>query len=475
MLPSVVMDTSAIEWPTQRNSNPGPYEANGYYFGFSPDYSGLKLRAHASGDNGHTWSEQDAGNAPAIPSSTLKHLSVDSSGDTFYICMPGSTTTCNIHVFNASTLTWGTTLVGPTINWSTAGNGQTVCWYFYRSGVHVIAAQVLPEATWRRCALFYGTPGAWTGPLYLSTGTSSLPGSVTHHDLMYAIYGASDRFHLFWTDGTTTANALMTRAFTSTNTFGTTVNLNTQLSILLNPAQFPFGIGCRYEDSGVHLGLIYGRNSTFLLRVDSLTSDTAASWTQDVVAIGGASHLTSNPGVVMSDGGRKLFMVRVFDTTLKTLQLTDDGGTGTWSDVADWKPENFLEIYGISARLMGDRIGLFYCDTGIGASLKYDQLHIYQSKVSQGVGTVTTEQDLGVGGVPDYLIFKDDSAASGISSTIEVRMREDEGVLWGDPLITLGTDSSDSRDIANTGQTARFIQITETIAGGSMESGVAGT
>lgn len=482
--PAIVVPSNVTKWPTQRNSMLGPFAEGGYLFGFSPSYSAFRLEAYASGDEGHVWTERDAASAPAIPSTPLNHLSVDNSGSTFYICVPGSATECDIHVFDASTLTWGTTLTGPSITWGNVGTGRTVVWYYYRSGVHVIAAQVADEnvggTLFRRCALYYGTPGAWTGPLYLSTGTSALPGVAANHELLYGIYGASSRFHLFWGEGTAQDKPVMTRVFTSSNTFGTTVNLNTQVTLTLNTSNHTFGLGCRYTDATTKLAVFcspgaVGFGGATVLRVDSDTSDTASNWTREDITTTGGSFSTTNPGVVMNDGqGKKLWVWRVAGHLTKTLQFTNDGGTGAWEDFTDWKPDNPLKLFGVSSRFLDDLVGLYYCDE-LTNKLEFDVLHIYQSKISQGAGTVVTERDLGVGGVSDYLIFKDDAAPSGISNTIEVRMREDEGVLWGEPLITLGTDSSDSRDVANTGQTARFIQITETITGGSMESGVAGT
>lgn len=471
---------NSFDWPVQRNAKLGPFEVGASTLVFAPDYtaSDLKMRAHVSDDRGHTWSEADADNAPLLFSSgnTLRHLSVNSDGDTFYVAAPGSTTTCDIYVFDASTMTWGTTLVGPGITWGLVGGAVTMCWIHRRADdSFVIAAQTAVVATWRQCAIFYGTPGSWTGPLYLPTGTSTAHTGV-HTDLLYAITGASDRYHVFYGTGATSNVVVQSRAFDSANAFGTSVNIG--LGAFVPSTQFPAGIGTTYEDSGTKIATLWGTSgvTTKVSRVDSLTSDDVANWSVDDVATTGGHITQSNPGVLMNDAGSKLWLWRVHSPDLN-LQFTDDGGTGTWGEFTDFKPENPIEIYGICAALLNEKIGLFYCDTFVtgGIKLKFDCLHIYQSKVSQGAGTYVTEHDLGVGGAPDYQILFDSAASSGVSTEIKVQTREDEGSSWSDPVLSVGSEDADGRDNAHTGPVGRFVQITETITGGSMEAGVAGT
>lgn len=486
--PSQVAYTGSIIWPTQRNANLGPFEvAHGgttYTVAFAPDYTAAseRVRVYVSEDLGHVFSERDGGNAPPILiTASHRHLCVYQDDTTFYVYVPGGASLCDIHVFDLTTLTWGTTLVGPAITWSIqGGTGHTMLWAFHRTdGSHVIAAQVPTETVgtaFRRCALYYGSPGSWVGPLYLSTGTSSLPGVAAHHDLLYGILGDAGRIHLFWAD----ANIVQSRTFNADNSFGMTVNLGTPVN--LASSRFAAGIGCRYEDSGLGIAALFASNispniNANIARVNSLTSDTLANWTVTTASASGGQSLNVNPGAVLSDGSDWFFLLRVRQDY--SLDYSEDGGTDTWSDFVEWKGENTFNAYGMSANFLTltNRIGyLYYNNPGAGTrGVLFDCIHVYHSNASRGIGTYTTEQSLGVEGVPDYLIqFNSTAAGAGISVIIEVRTRQNDGSSWGDPVLSLGSEDADGKDLAHTGPLSGYIQITETVSGGTMAGAAVG-
>lgn len=469
-LPATIFYTPlGNEWPLHRNARLGPYVAAGLLLAFCPDYGVDVARAFYSSDQGHTWAEADAENAPPISGLNLHQtISVAQNSSTFYVCAPLDATNCTIAPFDAVTLTWSTPLVGPSFTWAAVGttNVTTGVWNYYRAAdaKHIIVAQLPIVSTFRQCALYHGVPGSWNGPFYLGTGTST-PYSGFNNDLVHLIAGASDRLHLFWGEG---SNNLRSRVFTASNTFGTVVDLG----FIVLPSNFPGGIGSTYEDSGTKIAAVFAPGNlpnvqTTVCTVDSLTSDTAANWTITTVSASGGNNSNTNAGVVVSDGGGKLYLLRV-NQGVRTLSWADGDLAGNWSEWNLWKPDTLQEIYGISGAFLNDRIGFFYSTNpidGSGSKLYYDAIHVYQSKASRGAGEYTTEHDLGVGGVSDYLILKDASAPTGVSSTIEVRTREDEGVAYPEEAwITFGTEEgTDSRDVGSTGQTARFVQITETV------------
>lgn len=215
-LPSTITGS----WSDHLNEMHGPFLVSGALYVFTLDKTNNTVRAYKSTDQGNTWTEQDSahvvsGLSALTTTAGQKSMSCVQSGTTIYI---GYVTTNNhVRVVTFASDLWGTASASESSNTATNVSGNTPIFASVRSNGDVVvffgsAAENVMGTNRRRFSYNILSGGVWGTAVQFGTGVAD------HYDLRYALLGASDRIHFFYTKA---AGGHFHRSLSSTNVLDT--------------------------------------------------------------------------------------------------------------------------------------------------------------------------------------------------------------------------------------------------------------
>lgn len=313
---------------------------NWYTFGRGADN---KLHCYMTSDAGQTWSEIDSADAPTMSStSTLRSFFTHSQ----WVFQIVSSTQIGASIFDVTSDAWVGTSTITVAAVNTNVSGQAPVFGFHRDytgGIDNVDFAIYQGATENNM----GTPyrrikltkrGGSTYDVVGSTNTpnSTLPGNAVHYDLRSCLMDDFGNIYIFYTRSDD--SNLYCRIWKINETFATI--LNPASATTSNSSAYPVGLGTSFFRSGenyVALPYVDGSNTKIIICKAGTDAETAGNWSSQTVVASAAEVTASNPASLIADNeaGGKLFCLRV--RTDKTIGLSDDGGTGTWSAEADFR------------------------------------------------------------------------------------------------------------------------------------------
>lgn len=347
---------------------------------FLSDETNNLLQAWCSYDQGQTWEVRDSFHSRAMSTTAaFKALEASLEGtDVAHVGFPNPTSpNGDSYYFNLEAQAWKMFAVTSLASAPTA-NVSGACPFNIEirtsDGANCYAFQGAVEAARRRIKLHRRIVGSQLTYDIITGTTSTLPGTAVDYDLRWMVEGGSSDALCFWTQSDLTT--LQFRRFKSDNTFGAIVALpGTAIS---NTANYPVGIGVVYLDAGVkYVAIPYydtALGGIAVARCIASGVDTGANWSTALAISCTPETALSNPCVLGSDGGKKLWLW-VVDSVDRKLLYANDAGSGTWTAPDNWKPTQTYAVAALSMRVLTDRITLVYLDDGVSpARVKYDQL-----------------------------------------------------------------------------------------------------
>lgn len=347
---------------------------------FLSDEATNLIEAWCSYDQGQTWAVRDPFHSRAM-STTAAFKAFEAtleSVDVVHVGFPSPTSpNGDSYYFQLEAQAWKTAAATNLTSAPTA-NVSGACPFNVEirasDGGNCYAFQGAVEAARRRIKLHRRIPGLQSTFDIITGTTGTLPGTAIDYDLRWMIEGGSSDALCFWTQSDLTT--LQFRRFKSDDTFGTIVAIP---GTTLDPtAPYAVGIGCIYLDAGVKYVAVPYHDTALggiaVARCIASGVDTGANWSTALAISRTPETTVSNPCVLGSDGGKKLWLW-VVDSTDRKLLYANDAGIGVWTTPDNWKATQTYAVAALSMRVLTDRIMLVYLDDAVTpARVKCDQL-----------------------------------------------------------------------------------------------------
>lgn len=454
------------------------------------DKTNNKIRMSKSTDNGNTWSEADAANAPTISSTAnLKSVNAQAFDELIYVYVITSGTRFDRQQFNTATDTWGTQENGDTatvVSTNISGVAPIHGSFRITAGpavrppnivVYNGAKETVMGSDRDRIKMSRGpTYGAEIDVVGSgNTPDATLPGTAVNHHFRAGLLDPDDVIHYFWTQSDD--SNIRHRQWNVNDTFSTANTLGSTPATTSNSAAYSVGLPANYyRDDTWHIALpvvASDGNSINLLQVPIATASTQSAWASTVAMSQGIEVSTSNPCVVVPDneqGGRLyLFFVGTDDK----LYFTHDGGNDIWRPAEEFRPAVSKTVIALSAMVGIDDVGIVWLDTiPTPDAILFDRLDVYFEKMEFGTGTYESIRDFGIAEQVQYTMVIDVDELAATSYLANFYTRETDSDSWG-LVNTLSAEEADTNGYAGFVR-SRFVKVEITITGGSFPSGVFG-
>jgi hypothetical protein len=450
------------------------------------DKTDNKLRIYKSTDSGHTWAEQDAANAPSIHTTANLKSFTSFILDTKIITMRfGGSVNMGVRAFDISTNTWETSDITGTgalaaINAGvsttmpalggfrpliTSGSDYVFCWQGATE-----SSQGQPR---RRIKLTRrGSTGVWLATPYDVVGSpnapsTALPGGSVHYDVRATLMDGNGNFHIFFSRSD--SSNIQHRIFKSDITFTTINVLGSTAAVASNTALYSIGLPCNYFQNGEwYVALPYVDSATGTLKVaraKASTSDVASNWTITEATTEQPEVTLSNPCAVISDNTQGSRLWLFFTKADRKLYFTNDNAVNVWDEVAEWDEATAKTVSGLAGQASSERVSLIYQnDSTTPDELAYDELQVAIVRDAVTGGTYVREFDLGEGFDGDYTASMTTADQSGITCSVTVATKADEGSSYQDR----GNISNESEGTSSiTFNALRLVQMTISVTGGA--------
>jgi hypothetical protein len=493
----VTISTTAL-WSAWTNARHGPFQNGTDLYAFFIDATANKVRAYRSTDRGHTWTEQDATNAPAS-GTTAATRSIDGTqnGATVYLSNILSSSSVNVLVFDMGSDTWQTAIAGPTITLSLTGRDagcytvHLVCPVFFGDLVLLYqgADQTVMGTAYARTKVHTYDVGTstWAGPFDVHGSAdaplaNTLPGDQSHHRPYGIASGAY--VHLFYGDSATqdirqrpldiggpnflgAAGGMVIGGTDNVTDNGvgmpTALVVNTLLSLVL-PYAPAASASCKVARCG-----------------NSIFSENTGNWVQETVADFAGKGATSGSGVVGTPGtassdGAKAWVWLVASAD-QALFYADDDAAGAWTDPTPWKAGTSMVCGGVNTAVLddGSGVGILYAEQSP-ARVRYDKLLVLQASAEQNPGLVVSDSvDLGQAGPNDVTILLSVGAGGDAAGDVEFLVEHSpDDATWAEATRAGCEAGAALRDLIPLTGVDRYLRLSTTVSGAASDVGAAG-
>lgn len=356
------------------------------------DKTNNKVRMYKSTDNGETWAEQDAANAPATATTAnLKSISTAQQDAWISVMRVTDANGFAIRRFDTITDTWEALFTSNTsmpVSTSVSGAAPMLIGYKpleanwdYTAVCNGQNETVMGVARRRIKFKRRGSGTTWPGtPGYDLVGSpntpdlTTLPGTAVDHDLRAALVDGNGVWHGFWTQ--TDDSNIHHRQFNESNAFSTANLMGSTAAVTSNSAAYPIGQPTNYYRSGEwYIALPYVDSGVLKVsRVKAADAATAANWTNTSVVTAAIETANSNPAALSADNEQGGKLILKYTKTDGKLYWTHDQGNDLWVAEQELHPGT-KTVGAISSGIMLDSDGIVYLDTAPATDdLKFDSL-----------------------------------------------------------------------------------------------------